>query len=315
MDMTAEPTGAGQADASLLRARLAAVMDTTLDPLILVSPLRDASGEVVDFTIADINGTHAREGGDRPEGRMHLASRSPELFELYRRVLDAGGTESVRRVWVTAHPEDADSTDGWADVRATAVEGELVVTWRNVNADVAAENLLRSQALQDHLTGLPNRRALVQLITAAPTPFGLLFVDVDDFKSVNDAHGHSAGDAVLVELGRRLTAASRATDVVGRLAGDEFVVLARQVHSDDELRHVGQRLLAVGDQPYDVAGATVTATVSIGALLVHDRRSVEEVMRSTDDLMYAAKRAGRGRLEIAVIPPRGTPAGGGEPAR
>ncbi|GAA2729342.1 GGDEF domain-containing protein [Cellulomonas aerilata] len=301
MDEWPESSCTQETTVSLLRARLAAIVDTTLDPLILLRPLRDAAGRVEDFTVSDINGTHAREGGDRAAGRMHLASRSPELFQLYRRVLDTGGTESLRRVWTDAHPDDPHSTAGWADVRVTAVEGDLVVSWRNVDADVAAEELLRTQALQDHLTELPNRRALSQLITAAPTPFGLFFIDVDDFKSINDTNGHAAGDAVLVELGQRLTAASRMRDVVGRLAGDEFVVLARRVADEDELRHVARRLLAVGDRPYELGEARVTATVSVGALLVTERRTVEEVLRYTDDLMYAAKRTGPGHLRIAVM--------------
>jgi len=160
--------GGSGGDASLLRARLSAILDITLDPLILVRPVCDATGQVVDFVIADMNESHSRAGGDRlTTARMRLAERSPELFSMYCRVLASGATESVRRVWIGAHPDDATSSSGWADVRATPVAGDLVVSWRGVDADVAAENLLRAQAMQDPLTHLPNRRGLMEMLAGA----------------------------------------------------------------------------------------------------------------------------------------------------
>src|SRR3954451_11725176 len=95
-----------------------------------------------------------------------------------------------------------------------------------------AERLLQEQALEDPLTGLPNRRWFLQAARAAvgPSirsghPFGVLLIDVDNFKVINDSLGHSAGDGILVELSRRMATALRPSDAVARLGGDEFVVL------------------------------------------------------------------------------------------
>ena len=293
-------------EASLLQARLSAILDTTLDPLLLARPVHDPSGEVVDFVIADMNGSHTRAGGDRlTSSRMHLPNRSPELFAMYRRVLETGTTESARRLWIRAHPDDPTSTSGWADVRATGVAGEVVISWRNVDADVAAEDLLRMQALHDALTGVPNRRGLTEILTAAaaaPEPFGVLFVDVDDFKSINDRSGHATGDAVLVAVAQRLSAALRDRDVVGRLAGDEFLVLARPMHDPAELQSLAQRLVATGDAGYRVGEDVVQVSISVGGLWVgHGPRDVDAILRAADGLMYTAKRAGGGRVRIGRL--------------
>jgi diguanylate cyclase (GGDEF)-like protein len=304
-----EPAGG---EASLLRARLSAILDTTLDPLILARPVRGPAGDVVDFVITDMNGPHARAGGDRVTStRMHLPDRSPELFAMYRRVLEAGTTESVRRVWSEAHPDDPASTSGWADVRATGVAGDVVVSWRNVDADVAAEDLLRVQAMRDPLTQLLNRRGLMEVLSAAcagEEPFGVLFVDIDRFKSINDLHGHVAGDAALTATARRLQAGVRDHDVVGRLAGDEFVVLARPLHDPRELDPLAARLLAQ-DAHADVDGLPeVEVSVSVGALWVAADarpRDVADVLHAADSLMYAAKRDGGDRLRLGRLPTAG----------
>jgi diguanylate cyclase (GGDEF)-like protein len=306
-----EARPAADGEASLLRARLAAIIDTTLDPLILARPVRDSSGDVVDFVIADMNGSHTRAGGDRSTTRrMHLPERSPALFAMYRRVLEAGTTESVRRAWVAAHPDDATSTSGWADIRATGVAGDVVVFWRNVDADVEAEDLLRSQAMRDPLTQLLNRRGVMEFLTAAcaaPEPFGVLFVDIDGFKAINDGYGHATGDAVLAATARRLRAVVRDGDVVGRLAGDEFVVLVRQLHDQRELEPMAARLLGDGTEahPSDAADGPVAVSVSIGALWVpaaDHPRDVTAVLHAADTLMYTAKREGGGRLRLGALP-------------
>ena len=296
----------GEGEASLLRARLSAILDITLDPLLLAHPVYDDAGQVIDFIIADMNGSHTRAGGDRSTTTgMHLPERSPELFAMYRRVLETGATEFLRRVWIAAHPDDVTSTGGWADVRATPVAGDLVVSWRNVDADVAAENMLRTQAMQDPLTHLPNRRGLMEILSAAcatAEPFGVLFVDIDEFKAINDEHGHAVGDAVLVAMAKRLSGVLRDQDVVGRLAGDEFVVLARALHEPAELRSMAERLLATGEDAHEIGSDEVHVSVSVGGLWVdHHHRDVQAILQAADALMYTAKRHGGGRLHIGNL--------------
>jgi diguanylate cyclase (GGDEF)-like protein len=309
-------TGEEPSTESLLLARIAAIVDTAIDPLILAHPVRDADGRVVDFVIGDMNGPHTRAGGDRYADRMHLPERSVPLFEMYCRVLATGVTESLRRVWITGHPGDAASTSGWADVRASAVGGDLVVSWRNVDADVATEEILRAQAgmlraqaRQDPLTHLPNRRGLAEVLSsvcAAPEPFAVLFVDVDRFKSINDRYGHAAGDAVLLTTSRRLAGVLRGDDVVGRLAGDEFVVVARSLRGPGDLASMAARLLATGDDVHRVAGTDIRVSVSVGGLWVAEGdREAATVLDAADTLMYTAKRHGGGRLCLGTWPAGG----------
>ena len=177
--------------------------------------------------------------------------------------------------------------------------------------------------MQDPLTLLPNRRAILEMLTAAcagPAPFGVLFIDVDRFKSINDQHGHTVGDAVLVETGRRLSAALRSTDLVGRLAGDEFVVLGRPLADPAELRALALRLLATGEVPQRIGGESLHVSVSVGGVWVADGgRDVTAILHEADTLMYTAKREGGGQLLLSepsgehAGPARGTHPGASSP--
>ena len=153
-------------------------------------------------------------------------------------------------------------------------------------------------ATHDGLTSLPNRLLLLDRLGQALTRIGrgcigvlVLFVDLDGFKAVNDAHGHAAGDEVLREVGRRLAGAVRAGDTVARLAGDEFVVCAEidEPGADDALR---RRVCEVLAPPYRTEGdAPVNVGASVGALLLDGATDAESALREADRLMYEAKRA------------------------
>ena len=153
-------------------------------------------------------------------------------------------------------------------------------------------------ATHDGLTSLPNRLLLLDRLGQALTRIGrgcigvlVLFVDLDGFKAVNDAHGHAAGDEVLREVGRRLAGAVRAGDTVARLAGDEFVVCA-EIHepgADDALR---RRVCDVLAAPYRTEGdAPLDVGASVGALLLDGATDAESALGEADRLMYEAKRA------------------------
>jgi diguanylate cyclase (GGDEF)-like protein len=123
-------------------------------------------------------------------------------------------------------------------------------------------------------------------------PPAVLFVDVDDFKTVNDTLGHGAGDDLLVTVAGRLTADVRADDVVARLGGDEFAVLL--TFADGErLRNVADRLLASLRAPMELAGSSVTVTASIGGALGATGDTAERLLHSADTAMYSAKRSGK----------------------
>jgi diguanylate cyclase (GGDEF)-like protein/PAS domain S-box-containing protein len=169
------------------------------------------------------------------------------------------------------------------------------------------EKQLERLARFDALTGLPNRNrfnermaAALQRMRRTGTGIGLLFLDIDGFKGINDSHGHAAGDAVLRELGRRLGAAVRETDTVARLAGDEFVVVLEGVHQGDECRFVARKILAAMSRPFDTGTREIAVSASIGIALTMDPSvSADALLQRADAALYAAKAQGRNRYEIA----------------
>lgn len=161
---------------------------------------------------------------------------------------------------------------------------------------------MKQVAMHDHLTGLPNRVLFLELCTHEMARcqrdgerFGLLFIDLDLFKAVNDTHGHSAGDALLTALARRLGSVLRAGDVVARQSGDEFVVLVRQAAPPEVMTDVAQRVLSVVDQPFDLGdGVSFTASLSVGGVVYPEHgEALDVLMQHADVAMYRAKAAGR----------------------
>jgi diguanylate cyclase (GGDEF)-like protein len=116
-------------------------------------------------------------------------------------------------------------------------------------------------------------------------------VDLDDFKGVNDRYGHDLGDRLLIEMGRWLTTGTRETDTVCRLGGDEFVVLCTPVDGSDGLRDIVERLEAAPPASLVADGRIVSASPSIGAVLVEPDRGLEEALRAADTAMYRSKHA------------------------
>lgn len=171
-----------------------------------------------------------------------------------------------------------------------------------------AHDKLRYQAYHDQLTGLANRTLFLSRITAAVElnrtegqPVALLYVDLDDFKAVNDNLGHSVGDRVLQAVGERLRSCVRSVDMVSRLGGDEFGILfaGGADQHPDYAEHVGQRILATLRQPFDIDGRSVVISASVGAAMVDGTEpglTAETLVRRADSAMYAGKRRGKGRL-------------------
>jgi diguanylate cyclase len=163
---------------------------------------------------------------------------------------------------------------------------------------------LRTLAHTDALTGLPNRRGLQLRLAAAlrgARPQELLAVyllDLDGFKLINDRFGHNVGDALLVEVGRRLQQQVRTSDVVARLGGDEFVVLAANLPDEATAKAVGQKLLAAFDLPFDAAGQRCEVGLTVGyALAPLDVDTADELIKRADAAMYAGKQAGGRRVQ------------------
>lgn len=172
---------------------------------------------------------------------------------------------------------------------------------RSVRDLTTMRNELRHRADHDPLTGLPNRTLLTKKVTQAlaeideKTTVAVLFLDLDDFKVVNDVLGHQAGDELLVSVARRVSAAIRPVDMAARLGGDEFAVLVRCIDANDGER-VAIRLVEALDAPFGVSGRDVSVRASVGiAYGSAGRIDTEEILRNADLAMYEAKRDGKGR--------------------
>jgi diguanylate cyclase (GGDEF)-like protein len=234
----------------------------------------------------------------------YLAGIHPEDLEEHNRkllaLLTAPGSAEVelRYRW----------EEGWRDwylwaesvADETGVVQSLWGTTQDVTAQRAAETAIRRLAVTDSLTGLANRQALQDRLEGAlgsGRECGLLLLDLDRFKTVNDTLGHLVGDELLVALGRRLGGFATDGRTVGRLGGDEFLVVVPRGTLDD-VRQLAERVLAAVDQPVTVRGHAerLHTRASIGIAATSRRQGIDatELYREADVALYAAKDAGRG---------------------
>jgi diguanylate cyclase (GGDEF)-like protein len=165
---------------------------------------------------------------------------------------------------------------------------------------------LEHQAFNDGLTNLPNRALFRERVahalrrrSQAGTPLALLFIDLDDFKTVNDQLGHAAGDDLLVAVAGRLKTCIRGEDTVARLGGDEFAILLEQASSHEVAVQVAGRILEAMRPPFPLQGRKVQVGASVG-VTVSAATEVDAVLREADVAMYTAKARGKGRFELAT---------------
>jgi len=201
--------------------------------------------------------------------------------------------------------ELAESFNTMAD-RIASAEAELRAHQAELERHVAERTRqLHHLAHHDPLTQLPNRRKLSAHLEAALARAGsrqrlaLLFVDVDNFKSINDTLGHSFGDRVLQHIAQRLHAATRTTGLLARLGGDEFTVLLENVKSPDQVANHAAQLVATLQQPLVVDGRVLTTSASVGASLYPDHAAdAEGLLRAADVALFRAKELGRNRFAL-----------------
>jgi diguanylate cyclase (GGDEF)-like protein len=181
-----------------------------------------------------------------------------------------------------------------------ALENEALV--RDLGRE---QERLEHDASHDHLTGLFNRSAFLDIVgrrvtgSRAGYRTAVAFADLDRFKAVNDEHGHVIGDLLLVEVGRRLRAAVRAGDMVARFGGDEFTILMDDVGDSATARAAGERIVAAFDRPFVVEGLQVDVGLSVGIAVAPEASTrVDDLVRRADRAVYAAKSGGRHRVVV-----------------
>ena len=223
------------------------------------------------------------------EAQMHARRHGAERYEA--RFLAADGST----VWmlVSAHPL-------FDDGRFVGTHALLT----DITDRKDAEDQLRHLALHDPLTGLPNRTLLTDRIehTLARAErhhdqTGVLFVDVDNFKLINDSYGHRTGDEILLAVAERITAAVRTEDTVARFGGDEFVVVCERLYDHKEASDIAHRVLAAVREPLEIGDRPIVLTASIG-IAYTSTGDAETLLRDADTAMYQAKRQGRDQTAV-----------------
>lgn len=186
--------------------------------------------------------------------------------------------------------------DAGGKVMLIVIEGRDITERKRLEAEISY------LAMHDSLTGLANRTMFHQelrRVCEKPLHSGdqlaLMLIDLDRFKTVNDAYGHQIGDRLLVEVGQRLRACLRPADLPARLGGDEFAVLARSRTGSDDLTHLAQRIVTSVGSPAHMEGLELSSSLSLGMVLSPgEPRIADELIAKADQALYAAKRAGRG---------------------
>jgi diguanylate cyclase (GGDEF)-like protein/PAS domain S-box-containing protein len=269
----------------------------------------------LDSTLRPVYGNRAAWAAQRRWLRGESAS--PTGFDpgavdhLVRELRDVVENASARTIEVQL---GSGHRSRWYEVIALPelAEDELTVTGvltvaRDITSHRRRELELQRQALEDPLTGLANRTLLDAELTRAlgglarsSGPVGILYLDLDAFKAINDRYGHATGDRILRIFGERLRAAVRPSDVVARVGGDEFVVLPEPVRAVEELGELAARLHASLERPIPFNGGSYEATVSIGVAYATaaGADSASGLLDRGDRAMYEAKRRGRGQTSV-----------------
>ncbi len=242
-------------------------------------------------------------------------------LELCRRIRAAQGARYTYIILLTALSGKGsylEGLDAGADDFITKPfdEDTLVARLRVAQRILALHETLRIQAMHDALTGLWNRAAIVENLTHEldrarrdARPLGVVLLDLDHFKSVNDTHGHGAGDAVLKEAAQRLKSSMRCYDKVGRYGGEEFLVVAPGCAQCENVLTLAERIRgSIAAEAVDIGEQMLAMSCSLGAAVssTHVREDAAAIIERADAALYRAKEGGRNRTELAPETPMAT---------
>ncbi len=221
----------------------------------------------------------------------------------------ADAATGVRVEFAAKHPRGADFPVEMS-VASFSLSGAIHFSAfvRDITQRKRYEAALRHSATHDALTGLANRARFVEVLSEAligrrhADHIALVFLDLDQFKQVNDTLGHQAGDDLLRGIATRIKGSLRTGDLPARFGGDEFTVLLERVESEAEARAIGERILAVLKEPFDLGGTEYRASASIGIVVLSPDspkyETAEAALKDADTAMYASKTTGKGRVTV-----------------
>jgi len=199
-----------------------------------------------------------------------------------------------------------------AEVHARCIDSPdglvIVSVIRDISSRLRTEEMVRYLAYHDTLTGLANRALLGQELTHALSAadrheddVGLVFIDLDDFKPINDTLGHANGDHALRKVAGRISSCIRLTDTVARIGGDEFIVLLPRLKSTDDLSSIAEKIVREVSRPMQIGKACVTITPSVGLAIYERGESPDSFVERADHAMYESRTAGSpGRVSAAT---------------
>jgi diguanylate cyclase (GGDEF)-like protein/PAS domain S-box-containing protein len=258
----------------------------------------DTNGSIIGINkgFTDITGYHEEE----------ILGSTPIVFQMGKHELwESLSTEGKWRGEITNHRKNGEPYDEWLTITVVKNSEQQITNYVGVFADITetkrSQNKLYELVNHDPLTGLPNRRLLNELFEHAIKraerechQIAILFIDLDRFKAINDSLGHQIGDKLLYEVSRRIKQSIRESDVVGRLGGDEFLVMMDTVQDQDDAAYKAKKILTALESEFLFDGKELFISASIGiAMFPSDGNDVDSVIKAADIAMYQVKNKGK----------------------
>jgi diguanylate cyclase (GGDEF)-like protein/PAS domain S-box-containing protein len=279
-------------------ARMRALIDSSLDLVLIV----DGRGGVRYHSpgIAQMLGFHNDVQVGTPVTHLLHPDDASLMEESFRRLRTDGLVKAVECRW-----RHADGSVRWLEtvfnnlLEDPQVNG-IVLNSRDITERQKLSEGLRKRAFHDPLTGLANRARFEERLQqiSGDGDTAVLFIDLDNFKTVNDSLGHPAGDQFLSEVARRLTSCVRMGDLVARMGGDEFAVLIAGVDAQIRAPRIAERILRELAAPIELHRRGITPSASIGIACGDCGQTAQEMLRDADLALYEAKRSGKGRAQL-----------------
>ncbi len=286
-------------------------VDGAREAFYMIEPVRGADGSIVDWTLEDCNERAAE---------MHAMRRTELIGKRFTEMYKDPGVASLSDIFYQAYNKQFAEDEvqvhsvephqpGWFYRRAIRSGEGIALTIRDITEAKRHEETLEELAVTDTMTGLPNRRWLNEYLPGAlararaeRTLVALLFIDLDNFKKINDTLGHAAGDELLRAAASCLKSAVRGSDHVARIGGDEFTVLLEKLDRDADAERVAAQVVkAFAESELFSRWSALNVKCSVGvAIYPAHAKDAEQLLQRADDAMYAAKTAGKGCYRVCA---------------